>query len=147
MNFDNLMSQLGNTVHLDLKFSDNGTVSVMFDEDEVFFEKYENQLYIFADIGTAKDNTFVLKRILSANYLGNETGQGVISINDTDNSFTLHRLIDGEISYQEFEKILTIFIKAVRYWKEWLLIPYEEILDNKAEKKNESKLMDFHSMA
>ena len=147
MNFDNLMSQLGNTVHLDLKFSDNGTVSVMFDEDEVFFEKYENQLYIFAEIGTAKDNTFVLKRILSANYLGNETGQGVISINDTDNSFTLHRLIDGEISYREFEKILTIFIKAVRYWKEWLLIPYEEILDNKAEKNNESKLMDLHSMA
>jgi hypothetical protein len=136
MSFDNLIRQLGNTIQLDLKFSDNGTVSVFFDEDEVYFEKYEKQLYVFADLGVVKDNLSVLKRIATANYLGNETGQGVISINETENNFVLHRLIDGEISYPEFEKILTMFIKAVRYWKEWISLPHEETVQGNSEKKN-----------
>lgn len=136
MSFDDLIRQLGNTLQLDLNFSDNGTVSVLFDEDEVFFEKYEKQLYIFADIGDAKDSLFVMKRVLSANYLGNETGQGVISINEIDNSFVLHRLIDGVVSYEVFEKILIMFVKAVRYWKEWISLPREELQQKKLENRD-----------
>lgn len=143
MNYDNLIGQLGNTLKLDLKLSDNGTVSVLFDEDEVFFEKYEKQLYIYADIGAAKENSFILKRILCANYLGHETGQSVISINENTNSFTIHRLIDGDISYHEFEKLLTLFIKAVRYWKEWLSSSYEVNTDN----SNDQNPINFGPMA
>lgn len=136
MTFDNLIRQLGEHLQLDLNFSDNGTVSVLFDEDEVFFEKYEKQLYIFADIGVAKDNRFVFKRILSANYLGNETGQGVISINENDGNFVLHRLIDGDVPYSDFEKILVMFVRAVRYWKEWLSLSREEQQESKFENVN-----------
>ena len=34
--------------------------------------------------------------------------------------FTLHRVLQGELCYSEFEEILTLFVKALRYWKEWI---------------------------
>ncbi|WP_295351508.1 CesT family type III secretion system chaperone [uncultured Succinivibrio sp.] len=91
---------------------------------------------MFADIGVAKDIRFVFKRILSANYLGNETGQGVISINENDGNFVLHRLIDGDVPYSDFEKILVMFVRAVRYWKEWLSLSREEQQESKFENVN-----------
>ncbi len=126
MQIEDLIKHLGEVIKIDLHLSEQGICSVLFDEDEVIFEKYGDQLYLIAEIGTVQHSNMVLKRIITANYLGQETGQGVISVKDDSNSFVLHRIIDGELSYTEFEKILTVFLKAVRYWKEWLAMPQPE---------------------
>ena len=53
------------------------------------------------------------------------------------------RIIDGDIPYPDFEKVLIIFLKAVRYWKEWISIPFPE----DADKKNEASVRpDFSIM-
>ena len=143
MKSEELLKQLGEVLNIELSFTENGYCSVLFDEDEVVFEKFGSQLYLISELGKIQDNMQVLRRVLSANYLGEESGQATISSKEEDDTFVMHRIIDGDIPYPDFEKVLIIFLKAVRYWKEWISIPFPE----DADKKNEASVRpDFSIM-
>ena len=123
MNGELLISELGRAIGIDLKLSDAGTCGVFFDDDEVLFESHAGKLYLIADLGSAAGREDAYGRLLSADYLGHESGHAVIGLDENRGEFTLHRILEGDMDYPEFEKILTLFVKAVRYWKEWLSLP------------------------
>ena len=79
-----------------------------------------------ADIAPAEGHEEALPRLLRAANLGLETGYSCIGIDDTRGQFTLCRILEGEWTYPEFEKALSIFVLAVRYWKDWLALPPAE---------------------
>lgn len=118
-----LLSDLGQALGFELKLSDAGTCGVFFDDDEVIFEQHDGQLYLIADLGSAAGREDAYGRLLAANALGQESGQAVLGLDTTQNAFTLHRILDGDMDYPQFEKILTLFVRALRYWKEWLAQP------------------------
>ena len=118
-----LMKELGEALGFSLEMSDQNTCAVIFDQDEVVFEQHEEQLYIMTDLGPSAGRSDAHARLLEANCLGAQSGQACIGLDAQREVFTLHRILDGELSYAEFEKILTLFIRAVRYWKEWLSLP------------------------
>ena len=120
MNCENIISELGHALGIDLKLSEAGTCGVFFDKDEVFFERHESQLYLIAELGPAAGREGAYRRVLEADYLGHECGQGAIGIDANRREFVLHRVLDGKMGYPEFEKVLTVFVQAVRYWKAWL---------------------------
>ena len=123
MNSELLIAELGRALGIDLKLSEAGTCGVFFDEDEVFFERHEGQLYLIAELGPAAGREDAYRRLLEADYLGHECGQGAIGIDANRREFVLHRVLDGEMGYPEFEKVLTVFVQAARYWKAWLTQP------------------------
>ena len=127
MNGELLIGELGRAISIDLKLSDAGTCGVFFDDDEIIFENHDGQLYLIADLGPASGREDAYGRLLSANCLGRESGQAVLGLDPDRREFTLHRILDGEIGYPEFEKILTLFVRAVRYWKEWLAQPPAQV--------------------
>ena len=125
---EQLVAELATTLGIDLRLSDQGTCRVVFDEDEVDFEKSGNQLFVIADIASACARSDAYGRLLAANCLGNETGGAVISLDAAREVFVLHTVCEEGTSYSAFEAKLTLFVKALRYWKEWLSQPAGEIL-------------------
>ena len=126
MNGNGLIQKLGEALGLTLELSDQNTCGVFFDQDEIIFEQHEGQLYIMADLGPSAGRTDAHARLLEANCLGAQSGQACIGLDSQREVFTLHRILEGELTYDEFERILTIFIRAVRYWKAWLSQPAPE---------------------
>ncbi len=123
MNGKALIRELGKALGFELEMSTHNTCGVFFDKDEVVFELHEAQLYIMADLGSSAGRTDAHTRLLEANCMGAQSGQACLGLDSQREVFTLHRILDGELTYEEFEKILTLFIRAVRYWKEWLSQP------------------------
>ena len=123
MDSENIIKQLGSRLNIEPKFSPEGVCAIYFDDDEIFFERHENQLYLVSELGTSLNREDTYSRFLEANFMGHECGQGSISIDTNRDQFVLHRLIDGNIDYADFEKILTTFVQATRYWKMWLQNP------------------------
>ena len=126
MNSEHLISELGRALGIELKLSEAGTCGVFFDDDEIIFESHDGQLYLIADLGPAEGREDAYGRLLAANCLGRETGQAVLGVDANRREFTLHRILGGDMGYPKFEKILTLFVQAVRYWKEWLALPRAE---------------------
>ena len=126
MQFASLIQELGQTLGISLTLPESGTCGVIFDEDEVSFEVNDGRLFIMADIAPAEGHEEALPRLLRAANLGLETGYSCIGIDDKSGEFTLCRILEGEWSYPEFEKALSIFVPAVRYWKSWLALPAPE---------------------
>ena len=126
MNGKALIRELGEALGIELELSDQNTCGVFFDEDEVVFEMHDGQLYVMADIGPAAGRRDAHTRLLEANCLGAQSGQACLGLDSQREVFTLHRILEGELTYGEFEKILTLFIRAARYWKEWLAMPVPE---------------------
>ena len=123
MDCERIIDELGRALGIDLRLSEAGTCGVFFDEDEIFFERHEDQLYLIAELGTSAGREDAHSRLLEANYLGQECGQGVIGIDADRREFVLHRVLDGEMDYPSFERALTVFVQATRYWKRWLAEP------------------------
>jgi len=121
MNGNSLIQKLGETLGFTLELSNQNTCGVFFDEDEIIFEQHKDQLYIMADLGSSIGREDAYMRLLEANCMGAQSGQACIGLDSQREVFTLHRILDGELSYEEFERILTLFIRAIRYWKEWLV--------------------------
>ncbi len=126
MNGKALIRDLGEALGFNLEMSEQNTCGVFFDEDEVVFEMHDNQLYIMADLGPAAGRKDAHTRLLEANCLGAQSGQACLGLDAQREVFTLHRILEGELTSAEFEKALTLFIRAVRYWKEWLSQPAPE---------------------
>ena len=132
MEYPALMRELGTTLGFDLAFSDAGTCGVFFDDDEICFELDDNRLFIMADLGSSEGREADYERILKAANLGLETGFSCIGIDEAHGQFTLCRVLEGDLAYADFEKILTIFVGAVRYWKKWLSLPPEQSSSSEA---------------
>ena len=126
MQFASLIQELGEKLGMDLDLPESRVCVVIFDEDEVSFEVNDGRLFIMADIAPAEGHEEALPRLLRAANLGLETGYSCIGIDDTRGQFTLCRILEGEWTYPEFEKALSIFVLAVRYWKDWLSLPPAE---------------------
>jgi hypothetical protein len=125
MEYGSLLRELGATLGFDLALSEAGTCGVLFDEDEISFEVSDGRLFVMADLGSYEGREAVAVRMLKAANLGLETGFSCIGIDDVRGQFTLCRILEGDLEYPVFEKILTIFVGAVRYWKTWLQLPHE----------------------
>lgn len=123
MSAADLLSELGNKLGFPVTLSSDGTCCVIFDEDEVDFELFGESLYVMADIGAASNREDAFRRLLEANCLGRESGGACIGLDAARDTFTLHRVFAGETAYPSFEEELTLFLKALRYWKEWLALP------------------------
>ena len=123
MNGKDMMQKLGEALGFTLEMSAQDTCAVIFDQDEVIFEQHEDQLYLIADLASSAGREDAYARLLEANCMGAQSGQACLGLDRQREVFTLHRILDGELSYEAFEKILTLFIRAVRYWKEWLSLP------------------------
>lgn len=126
MEYSALLRELGGVLGFDLAFSDVGTCGVLFDDDEIVFEINENRLFIMADLGPSEGHEDACVRMLKAANNGLETGFSCIGLDEMRGQFTLCRILEGDVGYHEFEKILTIFLGAVRYWKKWLSLPPDE---------------------
>ena len=123
MDYGALLRELGTTLGFGLKLSQNGTCGVFFDEDEVSFEFYDGRLFIMADLGPSEGREDAAVRMLKAANLGLNTGFACIGIDEARGQFTLCRILEGDLAYPDFEKILTVFVGAMRWWKKWLLLP------------------------
>lgn len=122
MDAKNLVEELGTTLGIRLQFSDQGVCTVLFDQDEISFEQHDNLLYMIADLGASLDREDVYTRLMEANYLGAETGLATIGIDKTKQNFVLHRVFEGDLDYKTFEEATVLFVKACRYWKQWLAV-------------------------
>ena len=118
-----LITEMGARLGITLAMSDHGTCRVFFDEDTVDFEEMDDALYSMASIGSAARREDAYARLLAANYLVSETGGACIGLNLNQNEFCLHMVIYGDMTYESFEARLTMFIKALRFWKDWLAQP------------------------
>lgn len=123
MNASELVTTLGAQLGVDLRLSESGTCRVLFDNESVDFEQTGDALYIMADIASASGREDAFPRLLAANCLGRETGGACIGVDTIHDVFTLHVVMYGDTPYEVFEAQLTLFIKALRYWKEWLALP------------------------
>lgn len=121
MKADELINRLGDAIGIELNFNAEGTCSVIFDEDEVAFEKDKDRIFIIGTVCAQLKNDIQLYRtLLCSNYLGIHTGFCTLSIDEPRNELILHRLIDEKTDFEHFEKDLVLFVKALRYWKKWI---------------------------
>lgn len=139
MQYTTLIQELSKVLGISLEFTDKGTCGVLFDQDEVIFEIQENRLFIIADIGASEGRDDAALRLLAAGNLGLETGFACVGIDEEHGQFTLCRILEGDLEYAEFEKIVTLFISVVRYWKKWIALPRQE-------ERTEDVHPDFSSM-
>ena len=115
-----LVAELGAKLGIALRMSDEGTCRVSFDNDDVDFELSGDALYIMADIAPVSGREDACVRLLKANWLGAESGGASIGIDDKRDVFALYAVERGDVAYEDFEARLVLFLKALRYWKEWL---------------------------
>lgn len=121
-----LIKELGARVGISLALTENGLCSVIFDKDTVDFELSGNDLYLIAELGfvqTGLDKDFY-KQLLEANFLGTKTAGATISLDpDKENTVMLHKKLVTPAEYTDFEHAVEFFVKAVRYWKEYIALP------------------------
>lgn len=123
MSATDLLAELGEKLGFPITLSGDGTCRVIFDEDAVDFELFGESLYVMADVGSAANREDAYGRLLEANCLGRESGGACLGLDASRDVFTLHRVFSADVSYTAFEEDLTLFVKALRYWKEWLALP------------------------
>ena len=122
MNARELVVELGMKLGIALELGDAGTCRVHFDNDDVDFEQAGSALYIMADLASAAGREDIYGRLLMANGLGAESGGACIGLDAGRDTFTMYTALRGDMSYEDFEAELALFIKALRYWKEWLAL-------------------------
>lgn len=132
MNAHELVTELGAKLGIVLDLAKTGTCRVHFDDDEVDFEQAGDSLYLMADIAPSSGREDAFARLLAANCLGRETGGACIGIDTVRDVFILHVVMRGDTVYEVFEAQLILFIKALRYWKEWLALPASASLSDTA---------------
>ena len=123
MHANELVGELGARLGISLALSESGTCRVSFDSDDVDFEQSGDSLYIMAEIASAAGREDAYARLLAANWLGAESGGACIGLDAERNAFALYTVEHGDVPYEDFEARLTLFIRALRYWKEWLAQP------------------------
>ncbi len=118
MKAQELFDELGARLKFKIELSDQGTCAINFDNHIVEFEAKENALYFIANLTPLTDAQASLESLLRASFLGKETGHASIGIENND--LMLFRIITLPMDYTYFESSLDLFVKAVRYWKDFL---------------------------
>lgn len=137
-----LVAELGANLGISLQMSDAGTCRVIFGDDAVDFEQSGETLYIMAELAPATGREDAYARLLAANWLGAESGGACIGLDEEKNAFALWATERGDVSYPEFEARLALFVKALRYWKEWLSLPAATPANRAEDQQN----LDMHGM-
>ncbi|MGN1038596.1 MAG: type III secretion system chaperone [Mailhella sp.] len=140
MKASELVSELGAALGITLSLGEEGTCRVFFDEDAVDFEKSGESLYVMADLSSASGREDACKRLLSANCLGSETGSATLSLDAAREVFMLHTMFQEDTPYPAFEERISMFVKALRYWKEWLSLPPSNADSSREEEESVSTL-------
>lgn len=123
MDSEHLLHRLGRTIGIELRFGDSNTCSVIFDRDEVVFERDGQRIFLMAALGSAAGRDGLCRQLLEANYLGAQTGFACIGIDAGREEFVLHRVVAEDMAYPEFEEAVTLFVRAARHIKQCLLVP------------------------
>ena len=123
MRAEELIKELGRTLGVALELSPVGTCRASFDGDVVEFEKTDDALWLYAELGSSLHREDASQSLLAANRLGLQTGGATISLDEERNQFVMHMELWGDMPYMSFESRLVLFIKALRWWKEWLALP------------------------
>ena len=123
MRAEELIKELGRTLGVALELSPVGTCRASFDGDVVEFEKTDDALWIYAELGSSMNREDANQSLLAANRLGLQTGGATISLDEEHSQFVMHMELWGEMPYENFESRLVLFIKALRWWKDWLSLP------------------------
>jgi len=123
MDHSDLIRELGIALGIRLEPDGEGSCGVFFGDDEIHFEAGDGRLSIMADLGPSEGREDAAARLLKAASLGLETGFACVGIDDMRGQFTLCRTLEEDLTYRGFEEILSTFVGAVRYWKEWLALP------------------------
>ena len=123
MKAEELIKELGRNLGIALELSPIGTCRASFDGDVVEFEKTDDALWVYAELGSSLHREDANQSLLAANRLGLQTGGATISLDEERNQFVMHMELWGDMPYMSFESRLVLFIKALRWWKEWLALP------------------------
>lgn len=119
MNAAELVTELGTKLGISLSLGESGACRVYFD-DVVDFELSRDSLYIMAEIAPAYGREDAYARLLTANWLGAESDGACIGLDVNRDAFALYAVFHGDVPYENFEERLILFIRALRYWKDWL---------------------------
>lgn len=119
MNAAKLVTEFGTKLGISLSLGESGTCRVYFD-DVVDFELSRDSLYIMAEIAPAYGREDAYARLLTANWLGAESDGACIGLDANRDAFALYAVFHGDVPYENFEERLILFIRALRYWKDWL---------------------------
>lgn len=120
---EELIKELGRTLGAPMELSPVGTCRAAFDGDVIEFEKVDGDLWIMADLGCAQNREDAVSSLLAGNNLGLQTGGATIALDEARSMFTMHMELWGDMPYPAFEAKLVMFIKALRWWKDWLSLP------------------------
>lgn len=122
MKAEELILEFGRALGIPLELSPQNTCRVNFNGDVVDFEVSGDLLYVMADLGSSLNREDAHASLLAANCLGAQTGGATIGIDMARAVFTLHRTV-CDVPYAAFEADMALFVKALRWWKEWLSLP------------------------
>ncbi len=114
---EDLLTELGRRSGLAVALSQQGTCTVAFGKDEIFFEVKSDRLFIIADLGAVYGLDQNFKELLEACNIGGQTAFGSLGIDAVRQELVLTRVLSAEVSYDKFEQILSMFVRVLRYWK------------------------------
>ena len=114
MTHHELLRNLGETAGIELELSGVSTAAAKFDGDEVNFESDDGRLYIYADIASAEGREADFGKLLESNNLFAGTDGATIGLDRARGTFTLCRMVDGEVEYAAFERAVASFVTALR---------------------------------
>jgi len=114
MTHHELLRKLGETAGIELELSGASTAAAKFDGDEVNFESDGDRLYIYADIAPAEGREADFGKLLELNNLFAGTDGAAIGLDRARGTFTLCRMVDGDVEYAAFERAVAGFVTALR---------------------------------
>lgn len=123
---DNLISDLEKHLQTSLIKEDNtdrkGYLFTLNDDTDIWLEEGPSGIYITSnichfnekEIASPEDFYMYLSK---ANYLGQGTGDSVISIHPDEKFLTLSALIAYEVNYKMFRDLIEDFVNYLAFWQ------------------------------
>ena len=114
MTHNELLRKLGETAGIELELSGASTAAAKFDGDEVNFESDGDRLYIYADIAPSEGREADFGKLLELNNLFAGTDGAAIGLDRERGTFTFCRMVEGDVEYAAFERVVAGFVTALR---------------------------------
>ena len=123
---DNLISDLEKYLQTSLIKEDNpnrkGYLLTLNDDTEIWFEEGPQGIYITTQICHFNEKELINPEdfymyISKANYLGQGTGDSIISIHPDEKFLTLSTLIAYEVNYKMFRDLIEDFVNYLAFWQ------------------------------
>lgn len=123
---DNLVSDLEKYLKVSLikedKRDNKGYLFILNDGTEISLEQNTIGIHIHANIcqfsqTSIQNSEDFYMYLMKANYLGQGTGDSIISIDPSEKFLTLSSLISYEVNYKMFRDLLEDFVNYLFFWK------------------------------